>query len=86
MPYGPANLIDAPYGQFVYNYTQPRKSVCCVAFKHIARGQDDLTEARTEVKSIMSPYGNTVREKNGMDFIRIERTTNLAPKKVFSGR
>ncbi|GBM26844.1 hypothetical protein AVEN_32092-1 [Araneus ventricosus] len=49
MPYGPANLIDAPYGQFVYNYTHPRKSVCSVAFKHIARGQDDLTEARTDL-------------------------------------
>ncbi|GBM08140.1 hypothetical protein AVEN_214471-1 [Araneus ventricosus] len=38
MPFGPVNPFDSPYGQFVFNYTRPRKPLCSVAFGHIARG------------------------------------------------
>ncbi|GBM81327.1 hypothetical protein AVEN_47413-1 [Araneus ventricosus] len=46
MPFGPVNPIDTPYGQFVYDYTHPRKPLCFVSF---GQGQDNLTEARTDV-------------------------------------
>ncbi|GBN12827.1 hypothetical protein AVEN_215691-1 [Araneus ventricosus] len=42
MPFGPVNPIDSPYGQFVFNYTHPRKPLCSVAFGHIARGSGRL--------------------------------------------
>ncbi|GBM58204.1 hypothetical protein AVEN_196708-1 [Araneus ventricosus] len=49
-----------PYDQFVYNYPHSRKPPCSVPFGHIAQSQDNLTEARTDMRSIMSPYGNAV--------------------------
>ncbi|GBN06905.1 hypothetical protein AVEN_16852-1, partial [Araneus ventricosus] len=51
MAFGPVNRIDSLYGQFVFKYTYPRKPLCSVAFGHITRGQDDLTEARTDMWS-----------------------------------
>ncbi|GBO45584.1 hypothetical protein AVEN_244962-1 [Araneus ventricosus] len=60
MPFGPVNPIDSPFGQFVLNYTHPRKSMFSVVFGHIAPGQDNLTEARADVRPYMSPYGRTV--------------------------
>ncbi|GBN39132.1 hypothetical protein AVEN_120977-1, partial [Araneus ventricosus] len=55
-PFGPVNPIGTPYGQFVFNYTHPRKCLCSVSFDHIARGQGNLTEARTDVRPII-PMG-----------------------------
>ncbi|GBO37130.1 hypothetical protein AVEN_216342-1 [Araneus ventricosus] len=57
MTFGPINPIDPSYGQFVLNSTHPRNPLCSVGFGHIARGSDDLSEARTNVRSIISPYG-----------------------------
>ncbi|GBM26743.1 hypothetical protein AVEN_175896-1 [Araneus ventricosus] len=48
MPFGTVNPIDFPYGQFLFNY---------VALDTSHAGQDDLTEARTGVRSIMLPIG-----------------------------
>ncbi|GBM71179.1 hypothetical protein AVEN_113173-1 [Araneus ventricosus] len=58
MPFSPVNPIDSPYDQFVFNYTHPKKSMLPSDASHA--GQDDLTEARTDVRSIMSPYGSKV--------------------------
>ncbi|GBN31785.1 hypothetical protein AVEN_61649-1 [Araneus ventricosus] len=38
MPFGPLNPIDTTYGQFVDNYTHPRKSLYSVPSGPIARG------------------------------------------------
>ncbi|GBN69073.1 hypothetical protein AVEN_267555-1, partial [Araneus ventricosus] len=46
MPIGPVNPIDTPYGQFVYNYTHPRKPLCCVSFGHIVRGSEQLNRSK----------------------------------------
>ncbi|GBO33024.1 hypothetical protein AVEN_243488-1, partial [Araneus ventricosus] len=56
MPFGPVNPIDNTYDQYVYNYTHPRKPLCSVSYGHIEQGQDNLTEARADVRSIISPY------------------------------
>ncbi|GBN16300.1 hypothetical protein AVEN_76297-1, partial [Araneus ventricosus] len=36
---------SSPFGQFVFNYTHPRKPKCSIAFGHIARWSDELSEA-----------------------------------------
>ncbi|GBO42867.1 hypothetical protein AVEN_206035-1, partial [Araneus ventricosus] len=56
MPFGPANSIDTPYGQYVYDCTHPRMDL----WTHRTGVKNNLTEARTDVRSIMSPYGSTV--------------------------
>ncbi|GBO20264.1 hypothetical protein AVEN_224170-1 [Araneus ventricosus] len=50
------NPIDTSYGQFVYNYTHPRKHLRSVPFGPSHRDQDNLKEARTYVRSVMSPF------------------------------
>ncbi|GBM49821.1 hypothetical protein AVEN_238178-1 [Araneus ventricosus] len=60
MPFGLVNPMYSPYGQFVINYTHPRKPLCSVSNGHIAGVTDNLTEARTDVRSVMSPYRSTV--------------------------
>ncbi|GBO23065.1 hypothetical protein AVEN_169001-1 [Araneus ventricosus] len=40
------NPIDTNYGQFVYNYTHPRKPLCPVSFGHIARGSGQLNGSK----------------------------------------
>ncbi|GBN36154.1 hypothetical protein AVEN_167671-1 [Araneus ventricosus] len=52
MPFVPVNPIDTPYGQFVYNYTHPRKLLCLFPLDTSHGGQDNLKEARTDVRSI----------------------------------
>ncbi|GBM25979.1 hypothetical protein AVEN_223114-1 [Araneus ventricosus] len=46
MPFGPVKPIDSPYGQFVFNYTHPRKPLCSVAFGPIARGSGRLNGSK----------------------------------------
>ncbi|GBO12840.1 hypothetical protein AVEN_17089-1 [Araneus ventricosus] len=54
MPFGPVNPIDTPYGQFVCNYTHPRKPLCSVPYGHIARGSRQLNgrKDRCEVNHV----------------------------------
>ncbi|GBN11053.1 hypothetical protein AVEN_22841-1 [Araneus ventricosus] len=54
MSFGPVNPIDSPYGQFLCDYTHPRKPLCFVAFGHIARGSGQLngTKDRCEVNLV----------------------------------
>ncbi|GBM86322.1 hypothetical protein AVEN_168840-1 [Araneus ventricosus] len=64
MPFGPVNPIDAPYGQYVYDYTHTRKTLCLVSYGHIARGPGQLNgnEDRREVNQL------SLRE-HGMHFL-----------------
>ncbi|GBO25272.1 hypothetical protein AVEN_226205-1 [Araneus ventricosus] len=54
MPFGAVNPIDFPFGQFVFNYTHPRKLLCSVGFGHIARGAGCLngSKGRCEVSHV----------------------------------
>ncbi|GBM21942.1 hypothetical protein AVEN_187941-1 [Araneus ventricosus] len=58
MPFGSVVEIDTPYGQYVPNYTHPRKP-SLFPMDTSQGDQDNLTTARTNVRSIMSPYGST---------------------------
>ncbi|GBN28615.1 hypothetical protein AVEN_251828-1 [Araneus ventricosus] len=44
--------VCAPYGHYVHNYPHPGKPLCSVFYGHIARGQDGLTEARTDRREV----------------------------------
>ncbi|GBN62211.1 hypothetical protein AVEN_79153-1 [Araneus ventricosus] len=60
MTFGPINPIDSPYGQFVCNYTHPRKILCCVAFGHRVRfiGQLNGSKDSCEVNHVsLREYG-----------------------------
>ncbi|GBN09914.1 hypothetical protein AVEN_75780-1 [Araneus ventricosus] len=54
MLFGPVNPIDNPYGQFVCNYTHPRKPLCSVSYRHNARGSGQLNgrKDRCEVNHV----------------------------------
>ncbi|GBN83981.1 hypothetical protein AVEN_177948-1 [Araneus ventricosus] len=60
MLFGPVNQFDSQYGQFVFNYPHPRKPQCSVPLDTSHAGLDDLMEARTDVRSFLSPYESTV--------------------------
>ncbi|GBN16479.1 hypothetical protein AVEN_12152-1 [Araneus ventricosus] len=60
MPFGPVNPIDTLYGQFEYNCIHSRSLCAPLPLDTSHGGQDNLTEARTDVRSIMSPSGNKV--------------------------
>ncbi|GBM85975.1 hypothetical protein AVEN_43521-1 [Araneus ventricosus] len=54
MPFGPVNPNDSPSGQYVYNYTHPRKPLCSVPLGHIAQGSGQLngSKDRCEVNHV----------------------------------
>ncbi|GBL88943.1 hypothetical protein AVEN_148747-1 [Araneus ventricosus] len=69
MPFGNVNpmgkcSINTPYGQYVYNYTHPRKPLCSVPNGHKARtsGQINGSKDRCEVNNISL-------EEHGMHFL-----------------
>ncbi|GBN00393.1 hypothetical protein AVEN_16863-1 [Araneus ventricosus] len=66
MPFIPVNPIDTPYGQYEYNCTHPRKSLCSVSYarESIPRGSGQLngSEDRCEVNHV------SLRE-HGMHFL-----------------
>ncbi|GBN10802.1 hypothetical protein AVEN_239878-1 [Araneus ventricosus] len=64
MPFDPVNLIDTPYGQYVYNYTHRRKPLCSVSYGHIARGSGQLngSKDRCEVNHVSL-------QEHGMHFL-----------------
>ncbi|GBN83881.1 hypothetical protein AVEN_69380-1 [Araneus ventricosus] len=54
MSFGPVNPIDAPFGQYVYNYNLPRKRLFSVSYGHIAWGSGQLNgrKDRCEVNRV----------------------------------
>ncbi|GBN68104.1 hypothetical protein AVEN_116123-1 [Araneus ventricosus] len=65
MPFGTVNPIDPPYGQFVHDFTHPRKPPCSVSYGHIARGSGQLngSKDRCEVNHVSL-------QEQGMHFLQ----------------
>ncbi|GBM84155.1 hypothetical protein AVEN_31230-1 [Araneus ventricosus] len=68
MPFGHVNPIDSPYGQFVFNCTHPRKSLCSVAFGDIARGPRRLNRSKDR-GSIVCEVNHVSLWEHGMHFL-----------------
>ncbi|GBN12160.1 hypothetical protein AVEN_241057-1 [Araneus ventricosus] len=71
MTFGPTNPIHTPYGQFVYNYTHPRKPLCSAAFGHIAlwsRQLNVMTNVTTK-RGNRCEVNHVFLRKHGMHFL-----------------